>query len=71
VAPAAFACTTWGTPSVDIGAAVISQLAAAGCTVHDVAVCTRESADLYSNRRDGASAGRFGGIVVRRGTVHE
>ena len=71
VAPAAYACTTWGTPSVDIGAAVISQLTAAGCTVHDVAVCTRESADLYSHRRDGASAGRFGGIVVRRGAVHE
>lgn len=68
VAPAAYACTTWGTPSVDIGAAVISQLTAAGCTVHDVAVCTRESADLYSHRRDGANAGRFGGIVVRRGT---
>ena len=69
MAPAAYACTTWGTPSVDIGAAVISQLERAGCTVHDVAVCTRESADLYSHRRDGASAGRFGGIVVRRDTA--
>jgi YfiH family protein len=69
--PAAYACTTWGTPSVDIGAAVGSQLLAAGCTVHDVAVCTRESPDLYSHRRDGAEAGRFGGIVVRRGAGHE
>ena len=68
--PAAYACTTWGTPSVDIGAAVSSQLVTAGCTVHDVAVCTRESPDLYSHRRDGASAGRFGGIVVRRGAGH-
>jgi YfiH family protein len=68
--PAAYACTTWGTPSVDIGAAVGSQLVAAGCTVHDVAACTRESPDLYSHRRDGASAGRFGGIVVRRGAGH-
>ncbi len=28
VEPAAFACTTWGTPSVDIGAAVVAQLGA-------------------------------------------
>lgn len=65
--PTAHACTTWGTPSVDIGAAVRSQLEAAACTVHDVSVCTRETPDLYSHRRDGASAGRFAGIVVRRG----
>jgi YfiH family protein len=67
VVPAAYACTTWGTPSVDIGAAVVSQLTSADVTVHDVDVCTRESPDLYSHRRDGASAGRFAGIVVRRG----
>lgn len=67
VVPAAYSCTTWGTPSVDIGAGVVSQLRSAGVTVHDVDVCTRESPDLYSHRRDGASSGRFGGIVVRRG----
>ncbi len=65
--PAAYACTTWGTPSVDIGAAVHSQLAAAGCVVHDIDRCTRESPELYSYRRDGAASGRFAGIVVRRG----
>lgn len=70
VVPAAYACTTWGTPSVDIGAAVRSQLEAGGCTVHDVAVCTQESPVLYSHRRDGAGAGRFAGIVVRRRSGH-
>lgn len=70
VVPAAYACTTWGTPSLDIGAAVTSQLESAGATVHPVGVCTRESPDLYSYRRDGASSGRFAGIVVRRGSDH-
>jgi YfiH family protein len=70
VVPTAYAVTTWGTPSVDIGAAVRTQLELAGCTVHDVAVCTKESPDLYSHRRDGSSAGRFAGIVVRRGADH-
>lgn len=65
--PAAYSCTTWGTPSVDIGAAVHSQLGGAGCVVHDVDVCTRESPDLYSYRRDGPASGRSAGIVVRRG----
>jgi polyphenol oxidase len=67
IVPAAYSCTTWGTPSVDIGAAVHSQLADAGCTVHQVAVCTWETPDLYSYRRDGDASGRFAGIVVRRG----
>lgn len=66
VVPAAFACTTKGTPSVDIGAAVKAQLSAGKCTVVDASVCTLESADLYSYRRDGAASGRFAGIVVRR-----
>lgn len=64
--PAAYACTTWGTPSLDIGAAVTAQLLAEGCSVNDNSVCTVECRDLYSYRRDGASSGRFAGIVVRR-----
>lgn len=64
--PAAFACTTKGTPSVDLGAAVTAQLTAEGCTVIDRSVCTLECADLYSYRRDGVRSGRFAGIVVRR-----
>jgi polyphenol oxidase len=62
--PAAFACTTWGTPSLDLGAGAAAQLLAAGCTVNDRSRCTRESADLYSYRRDGASSGRSAGVVV-------
>jgi YfiH family protein len=65
-APAAFACTTWGTPSLNLGAAATAQLLAAGCTVNDRSRCTRESADLYSYRRDGASSGRSAGVVVLR-----
>jgi len=66
VVPAAYACTTWGTPSLDIGAGVRAQLDAAGCTVHDRSACTRESDDLYSYRRDADRSGRFAGLVVLR-----
>jgi YfiH family protein len=64
VVPAAFACTTWGTPSIDLGAAVRSQLEDRHVTAVDVEGCTRESADLYSYRRDHQASGRFAGIVV-------
>ncbi len=67
VVPAAFACTTWGTASLDLGAAVNAQLAAAGCLAHDRSRCTRESDDLFSYRRDGDRSGRFAGLVVIRG----
>lgn len=63
VVPSAVATTSWGTPSIDIGAGVRAQLEAAGVTVRDEARCTRESPDLYSHRRDGARAGRHAGLV--------
>jgi YfiH family protein len=66
VVPEAVATTSWGTPSLDIGAGVRAQLEALGVAVVDVATCTRESPDLYSYRRDGARAGRFAGLVTRR-----
>lgn len=66
VVPAAFGVTTWGTPSLDLGAAVQAQLADHGVDVHDLSRCTRESPELYSHRRDGSAAGRFGGVVVFR-----
>ena len=66
VVPEARATTTWGTPSLDLGAGVRAQLAAAGVTVDDVSRCTRESPDLYSYRRDGRRSGRIAGLVVRR-----
>jgi YfiH family protein len=65
--PESLATTSWGTPALDIGAGVRAQLERLGVAVVDVATCTRESPDLYSYRRDGARAGRFAGLVVRRG----
>ncbi len=62
--PATYATTTWGTPSLDLGAGVRAQLEAAG-DVEVVAVdaCTREDPRLHSHRRDGARAGRLAGLV--------
>jgi len=66
VVPESRATTTWGTPSIDLGAGVRAQLGAAGVAVTDVSRCTRESDDLYSYRRDGPRAGRHAGLVVMR-----
>ncbi|MFG2962502.1 peptidoglycan editing factor PgeF [Streptomyces sp. NPDC048288] len=63
VEPAAHAETSWGTPAVDVSAGVHAQLARAG--VHDRVqspVCTRESADHFSYRRD-RTTGRLAGYV--------
>lgn len=65
--PATAATTSWGTPALDLGAGVRGQLEAAGAVVVDVSRCTRESADLYSHRRDGRGAGRLAGLVRLRG----
>jgi len=65
--PATRATTRQGTPALDLGAGVRHQLERAGVTVHDVSRCTLESPDLFSHRRDGASAGRLAGLVRRRG----
>jgi YfiH family protein len=64
--PEAYAETTWGTPSVDVGAGVKAQLVAAGVEVVDASRCTRESDDLYSYRRDGDASGRFAGLIRMR-----
>lgn len=67
VEPTAFCCTTWGTPSLDIGSAVVAQLRRDGCApVNEIPACTRESPDLFSYRRQGAASGRQGAIVVLR-----
>jgi YfiH family protein len=61
--PEAGCSTRQGTAGLDIAAGVRAQLAAAG--VKAVAVdgrCTRESAELYSYRRDGTT-GRFASLV--------
>ena len=67
VVPESWAETSWGTPSVDLGAGVRAQLEALEVVVHDVGRCTRESDDLYSYRRDGEGAGRLAGVVRLRG----
>lgn len=61
--PEAWAETSWGTPAVDIGAGVAAQLRAADVEIVDASRCTREHADLYSYRRDGARAGRMAGLI--------
>jgi hypothetical protein len=58
VHPAAVATTSWGTPSLDLGAAAAVQLVALGCTVVRVDPCTRTTPTLHSYRRDGAASGR-------------
>jgi YfiH family protein len=63
VEPAAHAETGWGTPAVDVSAGVHAQLDRLG--VHDresSPVCTRESDDHFSDRRD-RTTGRLAGYV--------
>jgi polyphenol oxidase len=63
VVPEAFAETSWGTPSVDIGAGVTAQLRAERVEVVDASRCTFEDDDLYSYRRQGKESGRLAGLV--------
>lgn len=61
--PAAAATSRGGRPALDIPAGVLAQLADAGVRrVHRLAVCPRESPDLFSHRRDGRT-GRQAGIA--------
>ncbi|WP_424214193.1 peptidoglycan editing factor PgeF [Streptomyces sp. BI20] len=63
VVPAARAETSWGTPAVDVVAGVHEQLAKAGVTRRRVSeVCTLESRDHFSYRRD-RRTGRLAGYV--------
>lgn len=63
--PQARATTRWGTPALDLPAAVAAQLADAGVRdVSRVGICTRDDERFFSHRRD-AGAGRQVGIVVR------
>lgn len=70
VVPDAVATTSWGTPSLDLGAGVGTQLERAGVAVVDVDGCTLEDPRFHSHRRDGAEAGRLAGLVwLTRGDV--
>ncbi|MFE9706356.1 peptidoglycan editing factor PgeF [Streptomyces sp. NPDC005930] len=63
IEPAGYAETSWGTPAVDVSAGVHAQLQRLG--VRDRAqspVCTRESEDHFSYRRD-RTTGRLAGYV--------
>ncbi|WP_078998446.1 peptidoglycan editing factor PgeF [Streptomyces sp. WM4235] len=63
VVPAAWAETSWGTPAVDVVAGVHAQLARAGVANADRSpVCTLESRDHFSYRRDRVT-GRLAGYV--------
>ncbi|MFG2331165.1 peptidoglycan editing factor PgeF [Streptomyces sp. NPDC048604] len=63
VQPEARAETSWGTPAVDVAAGVHAQLAALGVRDRQAsAVCTLESGDHYSYRRD-RTTGRLAGFV--------
>ncbi|HVH93510.1 MAG TPA: peptidoglycan editing factor PgeF [Nocardioidaceae bacterium] len=66
VAPAAFAETSWGTPSLDVGAGVVAQLKEAGVDVVDRSRCTIEDEDLFSYRRQGRASGRLAGLIRLR-----
>lgn len=61
--PAAHAETSWGTPAVDVGAAVHAQLGRLGVLDREQSpVCTLESRDHFSYRRD-RTTGRLAGYV--------
>ncbi|OEU97079.1 peptidoglycan editing factor PgeF [Streptomyces oceani] len=63
VVPEAYATTRWGTPAVDVSAGVRAQLAGLGVTLLEQSgVCTRESADYFSYRRD-RDTGRLASYV--------
>lgn len=68
VVPSARSTTSWGTPALDIGRGVITQLIAEGVGVSDIGegACTIEDEKFFSYRRQGKASGRQGGIVVLR-----
>lgn len=63
--PGVAATTSWGTPSLDLGAGCQRQLEELGVVVHRVDPCTLTDHNLHSHRRDGSSSGRMAGLVWR------
>jgi YfiH family protein len=63
VEPDTRATTSWGTPSLDVGAGVRAQLARAGVEVVDLSLCTMETPDPFSYRREGRRSGRQAGLI--------
>jgi polyphenol oxidase len=66
VVPEAYADTSWGTPSVDVGAGVMAQMREAGVDLIDRSRCTIEDEDLFSYRRHGRASGRLAGLIRLR-----
>jgi len=68
VVPAAASRTRWGSPALDLPAAVLAQLAASGVEqVLRVDRCTLEDPALFSHRRAraaGTTTGRQAGVIV-------
>ncbi|MFE2417780.1 peptidoglycan editing factor PgeF [Streptomyces hokutonensis] len=63
VEPAAYAETSWGTPAVDVTAGALAQLDRLGVYDREQSpVCTRESGDHFSYRRD-RTTGRLASYV--------
>lgn len=63
VVPQARSTTSWGTPAVDVTAGVAAQLDAAGVQMREHShICTLESADHFSYRRD-RTTGRLASYV--------
>jgi YfiH family protein len=60
--PETWSTTSWGTPALDLPAGVRAQLKALDVTVEYSGECTRETARLYSYRRN-QHTGRFAGLV--------
>jgi polyphenol oxidase len=63
VVPQAYSVTSRGTPALDLGAGVISQLEDDRCAVTVVPGCTYEDPTWHSFRRTGGSAGRMAGVI--------
>lgn len=64
VAPAARSLTRNGTAALDIAAGVVAQLHEGGvATVTRFPVCTKESLDHFSHRREGSPGGRSAGYL--------
>ncbi|WP_258067273.1 polyphenol oxidase family protein [Arthrobacter sp. GMC3] len=72
--PAAYSTTSWGTPALDLPAAVVSQLDDLGVPVNDLGVCTLEHPEFFSHRRavrDHETEGRFVGFAARAHPDHQ
>lgn len=68
--PDARSTTTWGTPSLDLPAAIAAQLHVAGVTdVRRMDVCTRCASPRWFSHRADPRRGRQAAVVVRRSTA--